>query len=105
MNKELEKCLNEIEKDLLKMNFKKKVFKESNMTTYTVGIMSYEKDRHYLFSMTLDRDEKAIVFSVTGNSINGQPSNIRLAAFNDTILKNKNSVIAYIKRAYDLLKV
>ena len=105
MNKELEKCLKEVEKELFEMNFQKKELKEANMTNYTVGIPSYEKERHYLFSMTIDHDKEAVVFNVTGKSITGQPSNIRLAAFNETILEKKDSVISYIKRAYDLLKV
>lgn len=93
-----------LEKKLLDLNFEKHNDEDGDIT-YTVRISSMEKTREYMLALTLDQDKDAVVFSIVGNDFNNDANLIRLAAFSKGVLDKDESVIAYIKRAYDLFKV
>ena len=93
-----------LEKKLFDLNFTKHD-EEVQDITYTVKIPSMEKTREYILAITLDQDKDAVVFSIVGNDFNNDANLIRLAAFGKGVLDRDESVIAYIKRAYDLFKV
>ena len=93
-----------LEQKLFDLNFVKHNEKDADII-YTVKIPSMEKEREYMLALTLDKDEDAVVFSVTGRDIANKVNTIRLAAFSEGVLDKDDTVIAYIKRAYDLFKV
>ena len=93
-----------LEQKLFDLHFVKHDEEDTDII-YTVKIPSMEKEREYMLALTLDKDEDAVVFSVTGRDIANKVNTIRLAAFDKGVLDRDESVIAYIKRAYDLFKV